>query len=71
MPKYGETMEEGVITEWMVKIGDSVEEGDIIAIIETEKSVFEFETPVSGTIIEFLVEVDQEIPVNEPIASIG
>ena len=71
MPKYGETMEEGVITEWMVKIGDSVEEGDIIATIETEKSVFEFEAPISGKIIELLAELDQEVPVNEPIAVIG
>lgn len=37
MPKYGMTMEAGVIVEWLVKEGDRVEEGDSIAVIETEK----------------------------------
>lgn len=71
MPKYGETMEEGIVTEWTIDIGDKVEEGDIIADIETEKSVFEFEAPVSGTILKILVEEGESVPVNSPIALIG
>jgi pyruvate dehydrogenase E2 component (dihydrolipoamide acetyltransferase) len=71
MPKYGETMEEGIISEWNVKIGETVEEGDIIASIETHKSVFQLEAPVSGTILQILVEEGQEVPVNTPIAIIG
>jgi len=71
MPKYGETMEEGLVSEWTVKIGQNIEEGDIIASIETHKSVFQLEAPVSGTILQFLVEEGQEVPVNTPIAIIG
>jgi len=70
MPKYGETMEEGIVTEWNVEVGETVEEGDIIASIETHKSVFELESPVDGIIKEFLVEEGQEVPVNAPIAII-
>jgi len=71
MPKYGETMEEGIVAEWTVKIGGTVEEGDIIASIETHKSVFQLEAPVSGTILQFLVSEGQEVPVNTPILIIG
>lgn len=70
MPKYGETMEKGIVTEWTVEIGETVEEGDIIASIETHKSVFELEAPVSGTIVGLLVDEGQEVPVNAPIATI-
>ena len=71
MPKYGETMEEGFVTEWTVDIGDTVEEGDIIAEIETHKSVFELEAPIPGKMIEYLVETGQSVPVNTPIAVIN
>lgn len=71
MPKYGETMEEGIITEWRKQVGERVEKGEIIAEIETHKSVFELEAPVSGTLLEIMVELDQSVPVNTPIAIIG
>ena len=71
MPKYGETMEEGIIMEWKKKVGEKVEKGEIIAEIETHKSVFEVEAPVSGTLLEILVETNQSVPVNTPIAIIG
>ncbi len=71
MPKYGETMEEGIVTEWLVEIGETVEEGDSIAEIETHKAVFELEAPVSGTMAEYLVETGESVPVNTPIAVIN
>jgi len=71
MPKYGETMEEGIVTGWLVEIGDEVEEGEPIAEIETHKAVFELEAPVSGTMAEYLVETGQSVPVNTPIAVIN
>jgi len=71
MPKYGETMEEGIVTEWTMEVGDKVDEGDIIAEIETHKAVFELEAPVSGTLLKTLVETGQSVPVNTPIALIG
>ena len=71
MPKYGETMEEGIVTGWLVDIGDVVEEGDSIAEIETHKAVFELEAPVSGTMDKYLVESGASVPVNTPIAVIN
>ena len=71
MPKYGETMEEGIIMEWKKQVGEKVEKGEIIAEIETDKSLFELESPVSGTLLEIMVEINQSVPVNNPIAIIG
>ena len=71
MPKYGETMEEGIVTGWLVEIGETVEEGDSIAEIETHKAVFELEAPVSGKMAEYLIETGESVPVNTPIAVIS
>ena len=71
MPKYGETMEDGIVTDWLVEISDAVEEGDIIAEIETHKAVFELEAPVSGILLKTLVETGESVPINTPIALIG
>ncbi len=71
MPKFGETMEEGIVTEWKKRIGEPVEKGEIIAVIETHKSVFEIESPVTGTVLDFVVEIGDPVPVNAPIAVIG
>ncbi len=70
MPKYGMTMEEGLIVEWLVSEGDSVNEGDSIALIETEKVETELEAPASGKIAEITAEADSEVPVGEIIAYI-
>ena len=70
MPKFGMTMEVGLIVEWLVAEGDSVAQGDPIALIETEKVSTELEAPASGVIMEIGCEVDDEIPVGEIIAYI-
>ena len=70
MPKYGMTMEEGLIVEWLVKEGDTVKEGDSIVIIETEKVETELESPASGVVAEISAQADSEIPVGEIIAYI-
>jgi pyruvate/2-oxoglutarate dehydrogenase complex dihydrolipoamide acyltransferase (E2) component len=70
MPKYGMTMEEGVIVEWLVEEGDTVTEGQSIAVIETEKVETELEAPAAGTIAEISRGVDDEVPVGEIIAYI-
>jgi pyruvate/2-oxoglutarate dehydrogenase complex dihydrolipoamide acyltransferase (E2) component len=70
MPKYGMTMEAGIIVEWLVKEGDHVEEGDSLAVIETEKVSVELEAPVAGVVVEITVGTDAEIPVGEVIAYI-
>lgn len=70
MPKYGMTMESGVIVEWLKNDGDSIQEGEPLAVIETEKVETQLESPVSGVISEILAEVDEEVPVGEIIAYI-
>ncbi len=70
MPKYGMTMEEGIITEWLVSEGDAVKKGQSIVIIETEKVSTELEAPVSGTMAEIKCEIGDEISVGEVIAYI-
>lgn len=70
MPKYGMTMEVGIIVEWLKKDGEAIAEGESIAVIETEKVETELEAPASGTVQEILAELDEEVPVGEVIAYI-
>ena len=71
MPKFGETMEEGMIVNWKKKVGDDVNEGEVIVEVDTDKSTLEVESTVSGRLLKILVEVNQTVPVNTPIAIIG
>ena len=50
MPRLSDTMEEGVVAKWLKKVGDKVNEGDILAEIETDKATMEFESFYSGTL---------------------
>ncbi|MFL2801990.1 MAG: pyruvate dehydrogenase complex E1 component subunit beta [Paracoccaceae bacterium] len=71
MPALSPTMEEGGIAKWLVKPGDIISAGDIIAEIETDKAIMEFESASDGTIKELLVkEGTTQIKVNTPIALI-
>ena len=63
LPKWGLTMEEGMISEWLVSVGEQVEEGQILANVEIEKAMAELEAPVSGVLESILVPIEQEIPV--------
>ena len=60
MPALSPTMEEGTLAKWLVKKGDTIEPGDIIAEIETDKATMEFEAIDEGTIAEILVEEGAE-----------
>jgi len=71
MPKTGMAMEEGIITEWFVKEGDKVSQGDILAEIETDKSSMELESDCSGTVLRILYQEGTTVPVVETIAWIG
>lgn len=69
MPALSPTMEEGALNKWLVKEGDAVRAGDIIAEIETDKATMEFEAVDEGRIGKLLVgEGEEGIPVNTPIA---
>ncbi|MFG6562099.1 pyruvate dehydrogenase complex dihydrolipoamide acetyltransferase [Sulfitobacter sp. 1A15299] len=69
MPALSPTMEEGTLAKWLVKEGDEVASGDILAEIETDKATMEFEAVDEGTIGKILIEEGSEgVKVNTPIA---
>ena len=69
MPALSPTMEEGTLAKWLVKEGDTVSSGDIMAEIETDKATMEFEAVDEGTIGKILIEAGTEgVKVNTPIA---
>ena len=69
MPALSPTMSEGKLSKWLVKEGDVIKAGDLIAEIETDKAIMEFESSEDGTIIKLLIKEGVEnIKVNEPIA---
>src|ERR1700742_970362 len=71
MPALSPTMEEGKLAKWLVKPGDTVKSGTILAEIETDKATMEFEAVDEGTIGEILVaEGTEGVKVNSPIATL-
>lgn len=70
MPKFGMTMTTGLITEWLFAVGEQVEQGKPIAMIETEKVQTELESPATGTLQEVKYQDNDEAPVGEIIAYI-
>jgi len=69
MPALSPTMEDGTLSKWLVKEGDTVSAGDILAEIETDKATMEFEAVDEGVIGKILVEEGTEgVKVNAPIA---
>ena len=72
MPALSPTMEEGTLAKWLVKEGDTVKSGDILAEIETDKATMEFEAIDEGTIGKILVaEGTENVKVGTVIATIG
>jgi len=71
MPKQGQSVESCIISEWIKKKGDTVNEGDIILTYETDKASFELFSPVSGKILEIFFNNGDEVPVLTNIAVIG
>src|SRR3984957_19381948 len=69
MPALSPTMEEGTLAKWLVKAGDKVRSGDVIAEIETDKATMEVEAVDEGVVDEILIpEGTEEVKVNTPIA---
>lgn len=67
LPKFGLTMEEATINEWSVAVGDAIEQGQVLAAIESEKVEMELPSPVSGVVAEFLVAVGETVPLGTPV----
>lgn len=70
MPSLGADMEAGTLVEWMVKPGDRVNRGDVVAVVETAKGAIEVEIFEAGTVAQILVDVGTEVPVGTPLARI-
>ncbi len=70
MPRLGETVDEVVLLEWMVEVGDEVEEDTELALVETDKVETEVPSPVAGTVIDILVGEDAEVVTGEVICII-
>jgi pyruvate dehydrogenase E2 component (dihydrolipoamide acetyltransferase) len=71
MPRLSDTMEEGTVATWLKKVGDEVEEGDILAEIETDKATMEFESFQSGTLLHIGLEEGESAKVDALLAIIG
>ncbi|MFC2099142.1 dihydrolipoamide acetyltransferase family protein [Bacteroidota bacterium] len=70
MPKLGESIEEATVTKWFVKVGDKVEDDDVLLEIATDKVDSEIPSPVSGTLIKVNVQQDETVAVGTVIAII-
>lgn len=71
MPRLSDTMEEGTVASWLKKVGDKIEEGDILAEIETDKATMEFESFNEGTLLHIGVQEGETTMVDELLAIIG
>ena len=71
MPRLSDTMEEGTVAKWNVKVGQKIKEGDILADIETDKATMEFESFYSGTLIYIGIKEGESAKVDDVLAIIG
>ena len=71
MPKLGFDMAEGTLVRWVKSEGDSINKGDVLAEIETDKATVEVESSASGVVRRLLVDEGAVVPVNSPIAIVG
>ena len=71
MPSLGADMDAGTVIEWLVKPGDLVQRGDIVAVVDTDKADVDIETFEAGTIDELLVPIGLKVPVGTPLARLA
>jgi pyruvate dehydrogenase E2 component (dihydrolipoamide acetyltransferase) len=71
LPKWGLTMEEGTVTAWHKQAGDSVNEGETLAEVETDKINNELPSPIAGVVARILVQASETVPVGTVLAVIA
>lgn len=71
MPKLGLTMERATVLNWKKRTGDTVEKGEVVVEVETDKIVNEVESPCSGTLLKILVKEGAEVEVRAALAVVG
>jgi pyruvate dehydrogenase E2 component (dihydrolipoamide acetyltransferase) len=70
MPALGADMESGTLVEWLVKPGDEVASGAVVAVVETQKGAIEIETFAKGKLVDIVVPVGEKVPVGKVLAHI-
>jgi pyruvate dehydrogenase E2 component (dihydrolipoamide acetyltransferase) len=70
LPSMGADMDEGTLLEWMVKPGDAVKKGQVVAIVDTSKAAVDIESWQEGTIDELMLEPGEKVPVGTTIATL-
>ena len=70
MPKLGDTTQLVLVSEWLCAVGDWVEAGSPLMLVETDKITTEVPAPVSGRLAEMAVAADDEVSVGDPICTI-
>src|SRR4051812_30300938 len=71
MPNLGFDVQQARLIEWLKKPGDAIQQGEILAVVESDKANVELESIASGVILEQLVAANVEVPVGSVIARIG
>lgn len=71
MPKLGFDMAEGLLVRWVKQVGETINKGDVLAEIETDKATVEVESSVGGVVLQLIAEQGTMVPVNAPIAVVG
>ena len=70
LPDIGETIDEGVVEEWLVEVGDEVEKGEPILTVEVDKATLEVAATAEGVIARKLVDIEQAVRTGDPLAEI-
>lgn len=70
MPSLGADMDHGKMVEWLVKPGDYVHRGDVVAVVDTDKTVMDIESFEEGVVAELLVDIGATVPIGTPLARI-
>jgi len=70
MPRLGMTMEEGIVIEWPLAVGDPITKGETVLIIESEKAEVEIESPATGVLRHIYVEEGETVPCGTPLGAI-
>ena len=70
LPDIGETIDEGVVEEWLVEVGDEVEKGEPILTVEVDKATLEVAATAEGVLARKLVDVEQAVRTGDPLAEI-
>lgn len=68
LPKLSETVDDMIVVEWLVQVGERVGEGDPMVLIETDKATVEMPAPSAGVVVEILAQPDDEIVTGTALA---